>query len=50
MRYMEDWVQANPQIDAIVSMNDNMAAGALEVIKDDPRFKNILSLRRRWHR
>jgi inositol transport system substrate-binding protein len=43
MRYMEDWVQANPQIDAIVSMNDNMAAGALEVIKDDPRFKNILA-------
>ena len=43
MRYMEDWVQANEKIDAIISMNDNMAAGALEVIKDDPRFDNILS-------
>ena len=43
MRYMEDWVQSQPKIDAIISMNDNMAAGALEVIKDDPRFKNILA-------
>ena len=43
MRYMEDWVQANPKIDAIISMNDNMAAGALEVIKDDPKFKGILT-------
>ncbi len=43
MRYMEDWVQANDKIDAIVSMNDNMAAGALEVIKDDPKFDNILA-------
>ncbi|MBR7518609.1 substrate-binding domain-containing protein, partial [Mycobacterium tuberculosis] len=38
MRFMEDWVQANPTIDAIVSMNDNMAAGALEVIKNDAKF------------
>lgn len=43
MRYMEDWVQANDKIDAIVSMNDNMAAGALEVIKDDPKFANVLA-------
>src|SRR5208283_1831040 len=43
MRYMEDWVQANPKIDAIVSMNDNMAAGALEAIKADPRFKDVLA-------
>jgi inositol transport system substrate-binding protein len=43
MRYMEDWVQANDKIDAIVSMNDNMAAGALEVIKDDPKFAKILA-------
>jgi len=43
MRYMEDWVQANEKIDAIVSMNDNMAAGALEVIKDDPKFEKILA-------
>ena len=43
MRYMEDWVQANDKIDVIVSMNDNMCAGALEVIKGDPKFANILS-------
>jgi inositol transport system substrate-binding protein len=33
MRYMEDWVQANDRIDAVCSMNDNMATGAIEVIK-----------------
>lgn len=43
MNYMETWVQANDKIDAIISMNDNMAAGALEVIKDNPKFKDILS-------
>lgn len=30
---MEDWTIANPKIDAIISMNDNMAAGALEAVK-----------------
>ncbi|WP_432207101.1 sugar ABC transporter substrate-binding protein [Halanaerobium saccharolyticum] len=43
MRYMEDWVIANDRIDAIISMNDNMAAGALEVVKDDPKFNDILA-------
>lgn len=43
MRYMEDWVQANEQIDAIISMNDNMCAGALEVIKNDANYDDILS-------
>jgi inositol transport system substrate-binding protein len=43
MNYMEDWVQANPRIDAIISMNDNMAAGAIEVIKNNPKYKGILS-------
>ncbi len=43
MNYMEDWVQANPKIDAIISMNDNMATGALEVVKDKPSYKGILS-------
>lgn len=43
MRYMEDWVQANPKIDAIISMNDNMAAGALEVVKNKPSLKGILA-------
>jgi inositol transport system substrate-binding protein len=39
---MEDWVQAYPQIDAVVSMNDNMATGAIEVIKNNPKFNNLL--------
>lgn len=43
INYMEDWVQANPKIDAIIAMNDNMSAGALEVIKGKPAYKNILS-------
>ncbi|GMQ56086.1 sugar ABC transporter substrate-binding protein [Vallitalea sediminicola] len=43
MNYMETWVQANDKIDAIIAMNDNMAAGAIEVIKDDPKFEDILA-------
>jgi len=43
MKLMEDWVQGNDKIDAIISMNDNMATGALEVVKNNPKFKNILS-------
>lgn len=43
MRYMEDWVQANDKIDAIISMNDNMCAGALEVVKGNPAYANVLA-------
>ncbi|MDF2524097.1 MAG: ABC-type sugar transport system, periplasmic component, partial [Clostridiales bacterium] len=43
MKYMEDWVQSNDKIDAVISMNDNMAAGALEVVKDNAKFKNMLA-------
>lgn len=45
MALMEDWVTANPDhpIGLIASMNDNMAAGALEVIKDNPAYKDVLS-------
>jgi inositol transport system substrate-binding protein len=43
MTFMETWVQKNPQIDAIISMNDNMCAGALEAIKNNPRYKATLS-------
>jgi len=43
MNKMEDWVQANPRIDAIISMNDNMAAGAIEVVKNNPKYKGIFS-------
>ncbi|MDR2097892.1 MAG: sugar ABC transporter substrate-binding protein [Spirochaetaceae bacterium] len=42
MRYMEDWVQANPQIDAVCSMNDNMAMGAIEAVKGNPKFAKLL--------
>jgi len=40
---MEDWVQANDKIDAVISTNDNMAAGALEVVKDNPKYKDLLA-------
>ena len=43
MSFMEDWVQANDRIDAIISMNDNMTAGALEIVKDNDQFADILS-------
>lgn len=43
MKYMEDWVQANDVIDAVIAMNDNMCAGALEVVKDNPKYKNMFS-------
>jgi inositol transport system substrate-binding protein len=43
MRYMEDWVQSNDVIDAVISMNDDMCAGALEVVKDNPQFDNMLA-------
>jgi inositol transport system substrate-binding protein len=43
LRLMEDWSLANPKIDAIVSMNDNMATGALEAVKGKSGFENILS-------
>lgn len=40
---MEDWVLANGQIDAIISMNDNMAAGALEAVKGEADYADILT-------
>ena len=42
MSFMEDWVQANDVIDAVISMNDNMAAGAIEVVKDNPKYDDLL--------
>jgi inositol transport system substrate-binding protein len=42
MKLMEDWVQAYGKIDAVISMNDNMATGAIEVIKDNPAFADLL--------
>ncbi|QBR90749.1 sugar ABC transporter substrate-binding protein [Microbacterium wangchenii] len=40
---MEDWSLANSEIDAIISMNDNMAAGALEALKGKSGFEGILA-------
>lgn len=43
MNLMEDWVQANDKIDAIIAMNDNMCAGALEIVKGNPKYAQTLS-------
>lgn len=43
MTLMEDWSLANPKIDAIISMNDNMASGALEAVKGKGSFDGILA-------
>lgn len=43
MVLMEDWTLAHGKIDAVISMNDNMAAGALEVVKDNPEFDDMLA-------
>ena len=43
MTLMENWVTANDHIDAIISMNDNMAAGALEAVKDVAGYEDILA-------
>lgn len=40
---MEDWSLAHGEIHAIISMNDNMAAGALEATKGDATYADILS-------
>lgn len=43
MVLMEDWTLAHGKIDAVISMNDNMAAGALEVVKDNPEYADMLA-------
>jgi inositol transport system substrate-binding protein len=42
MKLMEDWVQTYGQIDAVISMNDNMASGAIEAVKGNPQYANML--------
>lgn len=42
LSFMETWIQANNRIDAVISMNDNMAAGALEAAKGNPKFNDLL--------
>jgi len=43
MALMEDWVIAHGTVDAIISMNDNMCAGALEVVSGKAEYANVLS-------
>lgn len=38
LKLMESWVQSGTHIDAIISMNDNMAAGAIEAIREDKNY------------
>lgn len=40
MALMETWVQGGTKIDAIISMNDNMAAGAIEAIRNNSDYFN----------
>ncbi len=37
-KLMKTWVKKGTHIDAIISMNDNMAAGAIEAIRDNPEY------------
>lgn len=41
MRYMEDWLQRFDHIDAVVSMNDAQALGAIEAAKAANRLKEM---------
>ena len=43
MQKMEDWIQSQGKIDAIISMNDNMAVGALEAVKGSGAKTNPLA-------
>lgn len=42
MALMEDWTVAYGDIDAVISTNDNMAAGALEVVKGNDMYADLL--------
>jgi inositol transport system substrate-binding protein len=41
MQYMEDWITAYHKIDAVISMNDMMATGAIEAAKNHPELKGM---------
>ncbi len=40
MALMETWTQGGTHIDAIISMNDNMAAGAIEAVRNNSEYIN----------
>ena len=39
---MGSWAQSSGRIDAVIAMNDNMAAGAIEAIRFNPKFDGML--------
>lgn len=43
MALMEDWVIAHGTVQAIISMNDNMCAGALEVVSGKPEYADCFA-------
>jgi inositol transport system substrate-binding protein len=43
MALMEDWVIAYGTVQAIISMNDNMCAGALEVVSGKPEYEGCFA-------
>lgn len=43
MSTFEDWVQSYGQIDAVLTVADELALADLEVVKDNPKYKNILA-------
>ena len=40
MAFMETWVQGGKHIDAVISMNDNMAAGCIEAVRNNSDYFN----------
>ncbi len=43
MAVMEDWVQQFGDIDAILTIGDVIALACIEVVKDDPRYDDLLA-------
>ncbi|MCQ5129222.1 sugar ABC transporter substrate-binding protein [Butyricicoccus faecihominis] len=42
MKIMQDWLQAYPQIDGVVSANDQMALGAIQAMKAANRLEGVV--------
>lgn len=43
MATFEDWVQSYGEIDVIYTIGDALALSSLEVVKDNPKFKNLIA-------
>ena len=44
MALMEDWIQAFPQIDAVISHNDDCLIGAIEALKAADRLEGVATI------